>query len=57
MGTFILTLVTFLLAIGGLALGVLAGRAPIKGSCGGISCLKGFDCGLCKAKGNMRETQ
>lgn len=48
MGTFILTFVLILLAIAGLALGVIFGRAPIKGSCGGVSCIKGGDCGACR---------
>lgn len=43
----VLTLTIFLLAFGGLALGVMVGRAPIKGSCGGLSCLEGVDCGAC----------
>lgn len=49
MGTFILTFSIILLAMGGLALGVLFGRAPIKGSCGGIACTKGIACGACQA--------
>lgn len=56
MMTFILAFITLLLAIGGLALGVLAGRAPIKGSCGGLSCIKGIDCGVCKAR-SLRNTE
>lgn len=49
MGTFILTFAIILLAIFGLALGVIFGRPPIKGSCGGVSCIKGGDCGACRA--------
>lgn len=41
-GTVLLTLGAFGLAGLGLGLGVLAGRAPLKGSCGGLSC------GACK---------
>jgi len=37
----------FAMAMTGLAVGVLAGRPPIKGSCGGIACLKGASCGVC----------
>lgn len=50
MATFILTFSILVLAIGGLALGVIAGRAPIKGSCGGLACVKGIDCGICKRR-------
>ncbi|MBT8412789.1 MAG: hypothetical protein KJO30_00550 [Boseongicola sp.] len=49
METIILTFVVSLLAIAGLAVGVLAGRTPIKGSCGGLACHKGLSCGVCKA--------
>lgn len=48
MPTILLTLVIFLLAFGGLAIGVLLGRPPIKGSCGGLNCIKGIDCGACR---------
>ncbi len=50
METIILTFVIVLLAIAGLAVGVIAGRSPIKGSCGGLACQKGLSCGACKAK-------
>lgn len=50
METFLLAFVMILLALGGLAIGVVFGRPPIKGSCGGLNCVKGADCGACKAK-------
>ncbi len=50
METFILTFIILGLAIVGLAVGVIAGRSPIKGSCGGLACHKGIACGVCKAK-------
>ena len=50
METVIATFVIVLLAICGLAIGVIAGRPPIKGSCGGLACVKGIDCGVCKAR-------
>lgn len=36
MGTFLAALLLFALAFAGLALGVLLGREPIRGSCGGL---------------------
>ena len=50
METFILTFIILLLSIAGLAVGVLLGRAPIKGSCGGLACHKGIRCGTCQAR-------
>jgi hypothetical protein len=42
MTTIILALFVFLLAIAGLGLGVIFGRKPIGGSCGGcVNCLVG----------------
>ena len=38
MGTIVLTLALMLLAIAGLGIGVMFGRQPIKGSCGGLNC-------------------
>ncbi|MEH6726647.1 MAG: (Na+)-NQR maturation NqrM [Hyphomicrobiales bacterium] len=50
MGTIIFAFSIVLLSMGGLALGVMAGRKPIKGSCGGLACLKGVDCSVCPNK-------
>lgn len=47
MAAFFLTLGLVLLAFIGLSIGVLFGRAPIKGSCGGLSCVPGADCAAC----------
>ena len=55
MVTIILALIISLMAIAGIAVGVLAGRPPIKGSCGGL-CHKGISCGVCKAKARGKET-
>lgn len=52
MQTFILTLILMLLSVLGLGLGVLAGRAPIRGSCGGIACRKGAGCRACPKSRN-----
>ncbi len=46
MATLILSFTIVLLAIGGLALGVMAGRKPLKGSCGGLACA-GLSCRTC----------
>ncbi len=54
MQTFLLTLCLMLLSVGGLALGLLFGRAPVKGSCGGLACIKGADCEACR-RGKERE--
>ena len=40
----LLTVVIFIFAVSGLALGVMFGRSPIKGSCGGCA-----DC-ICRKK-------
>ena len=50
METIILAFIISLLAILGLAIGVIMGRAPIKGSCGGLACHKRISCGVCKAR-------
>jgi len=47
METFLLAFLVIALAIGGLAIGVIFGRDPIKGSCGGLGCVKGANC-ACK---------
>ena len=40
---FLVVLMFILIAFAGMALGVLFGRSPLKGSCGGL----GNDCSLC----------
>jgi hypothetical protein len=45
---FLLTVLVFGLVIAGMAVGVMAGREPIKGSCGGIGALGlGQVCEIC----------
>ena len=48
MTVFILSVLVFGLVIAGMAVGVMAGRGPLKGSCGGVGAL-GIDnkCELC----------
>jgi hypothetical protein len=52
MMTFIFTLAMILASVAGLATGVLLGRAPLRGSCGGVTCVTGATCSACKAHRN-----
>ena len=48
MTVFVMTLVFMLLLVAAMAIGVLMGRKPIKGSCGGMSALGvDADCEIC----------
>ena len=40
----------FVLAAGGLGLGLALGRGPARGSCGGLSCVAGDACAACPRK-------
>ncbi len=57
MALFFLTLTIMLVLVAGMAVGVLAGRSPIKGSCGGMGAL-GIDteCEICGGDPNKCET-
>lgn len=44
MTIFIITFIIMALAVVGMAVGVLAGRKPIKGSCGGLNTIPGIEC-------------
>lgn len=57
MGTLVFAFAILLVSMGGLALGVMVGRKPINGSCGGLACMKDIDCGACRAKRTLEEPQ
>jgi hypothetical protein len=44
MGLFLVTFVIMALALLGMAVGVILGRGPIKGSCGGLNNIQGMEC-------------
>lgn len=50
MQTFLFTFCLMALSIAGLAVGLLFGRGPVKGSCGGLACVEGADCAGCGRK-------
>jgi len=52
--TVIVSFVIILLAAAGMAIGVMAGRQPIKGSCGGLN---GGRCELCSGHGRCRKNR
>ena len=55
---FVISFLVFALIIAAMAVGVMAGRAPIKGSCGGIGAV-GIDqsCDLCGGDPQRCETE
>ena len=55
---FVLTFLAFALVVGAMSVGVMAGRDPIKGSCGGIGAL-GIDqsCDICGGDPNKCDEQ
>ena len=44
-----------IIAVAGMAIGVMAGRAPIKGSCGGLN--GSGSCELCSGKGRCQKAE
>lgn len=54
METILLAIVVVGLAVIGLSVGVLFGREPIKGSCGGLNCIKHADCAACANRGKAK---
>ena len=58
MQTVILSFIVLILIVAGMAVGVLMGRKPIAGSCGGMTAL-GMDvaCDVCKGDPEVCETE
>lgn len=52
-----LVFVIITLSMAGLAIGVIVGRAPIKGTCAGGTCPKAFECGGCHRQKVAEEEQ
>jgi hypothetical protein len=55
METVLLAVPILLLALLGLALGVIFGRKPLQGSCGGLAC-SGLACGTCPNRRKETDT-
>jgi len=55
MTTFLLALALVGVSVAGLAVGVIGGRRPISGSCGGLACVPGSACGACARHGAQGE--
>ena len=49
---YLLSFTVFTLALAGLSLGVLAGRAGIRGTCGGLNNPDASGCGICGRAAN-----
>jgi hypothetical protein len=56
MATFVLAFFIVLASIAGLATGVLLGRAPLRGSCSGVACIKGGGCRACQTHHHAEDT-
>ena len=56
MATFVITLVIVLASVAGLATGVLLGRAPLRGCCGGVACVKSGGCAACETHRRAKDT-
>lgn len=55
MAAFLMTVGLILCALAGMGLGALFGRPPIKGSCGGLSCIPEANCSACPRRNSTGE--
>ena len=55
MAVFALVFLIFVVSFSGLAIGVIFGRAPIKGTCAGGTCPKTFGCSVCQQQKTLEE--
>ena len=55
MAVFVLVFLVFSCSFAALAVGVIFGRAPIKGTCAGGTCPKKFGCSGCQGQKTMEE--
>jgi|694.fasta_scaffold00009_89 hypothetical protein len=54
---FVIVLVVLLVVVAAMSIGVLAGRKPIQGSCGGLGSATGSSCSMCSNRENCTEAQ
>ena len=52
MQTFLLSLFIIVLSVGGLAIGLLFNRPPLRGGCGRLACWREIECAAC-AQGKL----
>lgn len=60
MTTFIIAFIIITVAVAGMSIGVLMGRKPISGSCGGLNKIKGLECACsepCEEKRRVLESR
>lgn len=54
---FVFTFIVVMLIILGMSLGAIAGRGPIKGTCGGLAAMTDGDCEICGGDPNKCDAQ
>lgn len=54
---FVIVLVALLVVVAAMSIGVLAGRKPIQGSCGGLGSSSGSSCSMCSNRETCTEAE